>query len=393
MSDRPPKQPVQALLTPYGRTVAVVTFSSYVAGWWLGWLEMMMVACGGLVALGLASLFVIGKTRLSIQRHLESHRVTVDDEVHATLTVSNSGRGSTTSQVLEERVGTEVVEVSTPNLTAGAESVHSILVPTSRRGVLSVGPTRATKRDPLNLLCRAAQHTPVEQIWVRPRVTFLAPIPVGRARDMEGATSDSSPAGDVSFHTLRDYQIGDDPRHVHWLSSARTGTLMVRHYVDNRVPEVAVVLDTRRESWARDRFELGVEIAASVMTNSLKNHLSASLHLGTEPQTSGACVDNVLDVLTLIQPCPAQPSEGPSLTSLVEAAATTHATSSLMIVVTGDCGPRDLAAMSLVRTSPAVILVRVGQNDPAPTGLGPKLTVFDVDSLREFQLAWDREMK
>ena len=79
------------------------------------------------------------------------------------------------------------------------------------------------------------------------------PLPVGFAKDLEGPTSDASPAGDIAFHALRPYQLGDDHRHIHWMSTARTGTLMVRHYVDNRRPTLAVLLDdaTRRTTTTR----------------------------------------------------------------------------------------------------------------------------------------------
>ena len=55
----------------------------------------------------------------------------------------------------------------------------------------------------------------------------------------------------MAFHALRPYQLGDDHRHIHWMSTARTGSVMVRQNVDNRVPSVVVLLDPRRRS---DRF-------------------------------------------------------------------------------------------------------------------------------------------
>jgi len=47
-------------------------------------------------------------------------------------------------------------------------------------------------------------------------------VPAGRARDLDGPTFDSSPQGSAAFHTLRDYVPGDERRHIHWRSTART---------------------------------------------------------------------------------------------------------------------------------------------------------------------------
>ena len=110
-------------------------------------------------------------------------------------------------------------------------------LPTARRGVVDVGPALIVKTDLLGLMRREIAQTDVDRLWVHPRVAALGPLPVGFAKDLEGPTSDASPAGDVAFHALREYELGDDHRHIHWMSSARTGTLMVRHYVDNRRPE------------------------------------------------------------------------------------------------------------------------------------------------------------
>ena len=45
------------------------------------------------------------------------------------------------------------------------------------------------------------------------------------------------------FVSLREYVDGDDPRLIHWPTSARMGTLMLREHVELRRPEFTVVLD------------------------------------------------------------------------------------------------------------------------------------------------------
>ena len=108
---------------------------------------------------------------------------------------------------------------------------------------------------------------------MHPRWALAAPLPSGFAKDLEGPTSDASPAGDVAFHALRPYQLGDDRRHIHWMSTARTGTLMVRHYVDNRRPTLGVLLDDSIAPYDDAMFEVAVEIATSLLVSSLLHQL------------------------------------------------------------------------------------------------------------------------
>ena len=46
------------------------------------------------------------------------------------------------------------------------------------------------------------------------------------------------------FLGVREYRPGDSPRHVHWPSTARTGTVMVRELEQQRSRRLAIVIDT-----------------------------------------------------------------------------------------------------------------------------------------------------
>ena len=60
----------------------------------------------------------------------------------------------------------------------------------------------------------------------------LPGTPVGDGRVRAGDSDCASRrSGDQHFHALRDYVLGDEPRSVHWRSSARAGKLVVRQQV------------------------------------------------------------------------------------------------------------------------------------------------------------------
>ena len=80
-----------------------------------------------------------------------------------------------------------------------------------------------------------------------------------------------APEGSIAFQGLRPYVIGDDLRLVHWRTTARTGTLMVKKNVDTNRPQVVVLLDDRRTSYTEAGwFEEAAETAASLVEAALR---------------------------------------------------------------------------------------------------------------------------
>ena len=94
------------------------------------------------------------------------------------------------------------------------------------------------------------------------------------------------------FVSLREYVPGDDPRLIHWPTTARVGTLMVREHVEVRRPEFTVVLDTAAHVATADDFEEMVDVAASIAVHALRDGLDVVVrttdrdHPGREPRWS-----------------------------------------------------------------------------------------------------------
>ncbi|WP_062384723.1 DUF58 domain-containing protein [Demequina iriomotensis] len=96
-----------------------------------------------------------------------------------------------------------------------------------RRGRWSLGPALARATDPFGLAWADRAIGEAHQVAVWPAVIDLAASAgelMGIA-DRAHAGARTPAADDVS---LRDYRDGDDLRRVHWASSARRGTLVVR---------------------------------------------------------------------------------------------------------------------------------------------------------------------
>ena len=163
-----------------------------------------------------------------------------------------------------ETVGGERRIAPLPRIRFGEVLPLHYPVDTSRRGKLVAGPLVLRRTDPLGLLVAERLVGGTCAVSVRPRRHHIRMLPSGRIRDLEGPTREVS-QGSASFHQLREYVPGDDLRHIHWRTSARTGTLVVKQMVDTTRPEVVVIVDNRAVAVEPDDFEAVVEIAASVL--------------------------------------------------------------------------------------------------------------------------------
>jgi uncharacterized protein (DUF58 family) len=219
-------------------------------------------------------------------------------------------------------------------------------------------------------------------------------LPSGREHHVEGPASDTADDGSLTFHALREYVLGDDLRRVHWRSTARTGTLMVRQMVDVSLPHTTLVLDTRRRAYASgDDFELAVDCAASVAYAAARSHFPVHLVSEAGPvlhtDGSGDDAEALLDGLAVV---------GRSELMSVAAAfdgLEGHRGGGALVVVTGTGDTRGLGAVDRVRRRfDRVTLVCVGAAAAATgeeSGAGSDVPRLRVASLDELVAGWRRE--
>jgi uncharacterized protein (DUF58 family) len=180
--------------------------------------------------------------------------------------------------------------------------VHAdIPVPTQRRGPVSLGPWVLERVDPWGLMRRRVGEQEGVALLVVPRVrpVSLAALPSALA-DFSGAAE----MGTTTFATLREYVIGDELRHVHWRSSAKTGKLMMRQYVDITRPRITLVLVTEDRAYtSADEFEAVVDFTASLAAVASSSGLDVEVvtTAGERAAHGGGRSTAVLDLLALVE--------------------------------------------------------------------------------------------
>lgn len=179
--------------------------------------------------------------------------------------------------------------------------IHAdVVVPTQRRGPVSLGPWLLERVDPWGLFRRQVGELPGVALLVVPRVrpVSLAALPSALA-DFAG----SAEMGTTTFATLREYVIGDELRHVHWKSSAKTGKLMMRQYVDITRPRIALVLVTEERAYtSADEFEEAVDFTASLAAVASSSGLDVEIvtTAGERASHGGGRSTAAVDLLALV---------------------------------------------------------------------------------------------
>ncbi|MDN5727167.1 MAG: DUF58 domain-containing protein, partial [Propionibacteriales bacterium] len=226
-------------------------------GWGFGWLELKLIMIACLVAFVCAIAFTLGRQTYQVTLRLQATQVVVGERALGDLIVTNTSDKRLLPARLELPVGRRLASFGLPTLAGRASHEEVFAVPTTRRSVIRIGPARSVRGDPFGLMGREIRWTDAIDLYVHPRTVRIPGRQGGFIRDLEGYTTAELTNSDVSFHALREYVAGDDRRYVHWRSSARTGTLMVRQFEETRRSHVAIGIDLDMHSYeSPEEFEL-----------------------------------------------------------------------------------------------------------------------------------------
>lgn len=183
-----------------------------------------------------------------------------------------------------------------------------------RRGVFPLTAVTISTSFPFGLFRKTRTlEAPGELvIWPRTDRKLRPPSTGGGRSPLGGALRVGATGPRGEYRGLRGYRPGDDPRDIHWRTSARLGTPMVKEYEENRGETLWVCLDTRGE--AGDRAEDAVETAASLVARAFREGRRFGLSapgVSVDPGQGPGHLERVLDALARVDFHSADPAPAP----------------------------------------------------------------------------------
>jgi uncharacterized protein (DUF58 family) len=269
---------IGAVITPLGWALGIATPIAFVFGYLLGWVELVTFAWASLLLILIAVVYLVGRNPLSIELSVPHSRVVVGDNAFAEVIVTNPRPRRVLGASVEVPVGKGLAAVTTPSLRRKGRFVHEFPLPTTHRGIVEVGPVRTIRADPIGLVRRELVWTDSTELFVHPRTIAIPSTSTGFVHDLEGSATRDLTNSDVSFHALREYQPGDERRYIHWKSTAKTGTYMVRQFEETRRSHIVIAQSLARSDYATDEeFEMGVSVTGSLGVRAIRDARNISV--------------------------------------------------------------------------------------------------------------------
>ena len=346
-------------VTALGRAMALAALVCALAFVPTGWRELLAGVLLGVGMLLLGLLMSLGNLSCSAETSLDQGHLEVGGQAELVLVLTNPGNRSTRRGRIGLALGQAAVMAPLPALAPGQSHQIRLKLEARSRGVIDLGPVTMEAGDPLGLIRRRRILTGARKLYIHPRTVALPPLEAGLERDLEGDPGPGIVDDDLEFHALRPYAPGDDIKRVHWLSTARAGTLMVRQYEPTLRTKTKLILDGQAASYRNaDEFELAVEIYASLGCQCLLNGRRLQA-LAPEPDDSDAHGTTLPpeDPRSFLDACSAiHPRQG-GYDSLDRTDASER--TSLTILVTGSLGDHQSSALmgeSAQSASPVMLL-------------------------------------
>lgn len=261
-----------SVVTPLGWVTISAIPLSLVFGYSWSWSELIVAGYVGVVLVLVAAIYLVGRSTVRVSLKIPHSRVVVGDTAVAHITATNPTRRRALGTNVEVPVGAGVIELAVPSLASESSSTQTFTIPTSRRGIVLVGPARSVRADPIGLVRRELVWADAAELFVHPRTIGIPSLSSGLIRDLEGNPTSDLTNSDVSFHALREYQPGDDRRYIHWKSTAKTGIHMVRQFEETRRSHIMIALSLASGDFASSaEFELAVSVTGSLGVRAIRD--------------------------------------------------------------------------------------------------------------------------
>jgi len=383
-------------LTNRGWSLCGAAAALLVAARVLGVEELAMLAAAAFLVVAVALVRVRRyRLRISAERMLHPARAEAGAAARADLVVMNLGTKNTPVLAATDSFdgGRRVARFLVPPLAPGETADAAYRLPTTRRGIYTIGPLTLSVHDPFGVVQTNLTLAGEDRFVVYPRVDEVLPLPGAASREARMGSMQASrvPVG-LDFFGLREYEVGDDLRRVHWRSTARTGELMLRQDEMPWESRTTILLDTRPSTHHGDSFERAVEIAASLATAMCRGRRQVRFMTsgGVDIRSSGG--DRYPQIMEYLA--------GASVESYVRwdqvMEGLRRAGDGPLAAIVANTDRSDLAALGALRPRLGLVLVvairpsAYGAVDVGPVPSAPGALVVPVAADSPFRSAWNQ---
>ena len=367
------------MLTRSGWGAAIVAVVAFVTGRTFGIIELYVLGAGLIAVLVFAVVMMLRRPpRLGIRRVVQPAVVRAGEPARVDLQIANLGMSRTPVIQLWEPVGSSggaTMNLSPLRRRETASAAYRL--PTDRRGLVTVGPMRARRRDVLGLCAKSFTISGSVELLIIPSHTPVG-FPAGGSSGRLGEHLRLRAYGQSGseFHSLREYMIGDDLRRISWKASARASELIVKETALEGLRRCTVVFDVDTSQYDEMGFERAVSAAASIVTGAAATGLQTRM-IATDTDLRGHDVaQSALRWLATVEPVGQATPSLPTLRSGegmgVVAVVTGSASSPCASLVRGTLSPDD-----------TLIVVATGA-----AGASRDRFVVDASSYDSFSPSW-----
>ncbi len=305
---------------------------------WIAFGESLLLAAAGFLAAAVGfGVWYVRRVapRTSVRRHIIPQQLADGDRAMVTVSLV-AERPLSHVHVTDTIEGLGSAEFVADQVVAGNPLVGRYEVLCRPRGVYRVGPTDVRIRDPFGMAESGGTTGRIDRMVVFPAVDALKGLPLVRGQDPNQATARAhfSQTGGEDFFTMREYQQGDDLRRVHWPTSARRDTLMIRQLEMPWQSRALVILDPEASSYpGADLFEHAVRGAASAVHHLFTTGFSPTLWTGRPSAVS--VTTSASYTLAMEELATVSPTEGIDLRHGIARLRQHSATGGALVLITG----------------------------------------------------------
>ncbi|MEM6642937.1 MAG: DUF58 domain-containing protein [Bacteroidota bacterium] len=134
-------------------------------------------------------------------------------------------------------------------LSAGSQQTIQYFLRPTERGKYYFGITNVIAETRISLIQRRFKCGEAQMVKVYPAFLNLDMYElsaISQTLKLSGQKRMKRIGQSTEFDHIKDYNVGDDPRHLNWKASARRGNLMINHYVDEKSQPIYSLIDIGR---------------------------------------------------------------------------------------------------------------------------------------------------